>query len=75
MKEIIFHPHVIRKMRERDLSADDIIATVQNPQSVSMGDYGRKVAHRLHGKYWLKVIYEENEKHILVITAYPTKKR
>jgi len=37
------------------------------------GKYGRKIAQKSFGRYIMRAIYEEQEKKVLVITAYKAK--
>ena len=75
LKNIDLHSHALLKIRERGLNVNDIIETVSNPDGVVSAEYNRKKAQKLVGKYWVTVIYEEDAKRILIITAYLTRKR
>ncbi|MCD6318228.1 DUF4258 domain-containing protein [Candidatus Aerophobetes bacterium] len=72
-KNIIFHPHALRKMRERDLSTQKVREILKGPQSIVQGKWGRKIAQKIYGEYLIRVVFEEQENHILVVTAYPAK--
>lgn len=41
--------------------------------SIVWGKFGRRIAHRVYGRYLLRVVFEEYEDYILVITAYPAR--
>lgn len=75
MKEIDFHPHALAKMAAREIAADDIIEAIQHPDSVAPAKLGRTCAYKKRGDYWLRVILEETEQRVLVITAYVTRRR
>jgi hypothetical protein len=75
MEEIDFHPHALYKMREREISADEVIHAVQDPDDVAPARLGRKCASKKRGDYWLRVIFEERARGVLIITAYVTRRR
>jgi len=75
MKRIVFHPHANEKMNKRGISKDAVLKTLKSPKEVVNGRYGRKIAQMTFGKYLIRVIFEEHEDHILVITIYLTKPR
>ena len=75
MQEIDFHPHALIKMGERELSADEIIDALQHPDDVVPAKRGRQCAYKKRGDYWLRVIFEEHERRLLVITTYVTRRR
>ena len=79
MKKIRFTPHAEEKLtRLRDLGVtkEKVIQTVENPISVVSGYRGRKIAQgHLSGKLILRVIYEEYEDEIVVVTVYPAERR
>ena len=74
-KEIRFHEHAEEKMRRRGISKEVALKTLENSEEVIDGKYGRKIAQKVFGKYLLRVIFEEHENYILVITLYLTKQR
>ena len=73
--DIQFIPHALERMKERGISKEMVKETILNPDSVSEGYSGRKVAQkRLNGKM-IRVIYEETHGGVIVvITAYITSK-
>ena len=72
-KEILFHPYALYKMDKRNISKQEVIKTLREPHSIMNGKYGREISQRRYGRHVLRVIFEEHEDHILVITAYPAK--
>ena len=72
-KEIVFHPYALYKMDKRNISKEEVIKTLKEPHPIMNGKYGRKISQRIYGRRVLRVIFEEYENHILVITAYPAK--
>ncbi len=75
MKKIVFHEHAIDKLKMRGLKIELIETLLEEPDSVVDGLYGRRIAQKIYGRYSIRVVYEEYEDHILVITAYPTKSK
>ncbi len=72
--EIIFIEHALERMKEREISKELVINAIRNPDSVDQGYGGRKVAQKCINGKLLRVIYEEHEDKIIVITAYITSK-
>ena len=72
-KEIKFHPYALYKMGRRRLTRSMVGETVKEPLAVVEGKFGRKIAQRVFDRYLIRVVYEEYEDHILVVTAYSTK--
>jgi len=68
--KVILHPHAIKKLTKRNLKKSTIEEGINKPDRVLDGRHGRKIAQKVYGRYVLRIVYEEHEKHILVITAY-----
>lgn len=62
-------------MGKRNIDKARVIETMKSPHSVVNGKYGRKIAQKIYGDYLIRVIFEEHEDNILIITAYPSKPR
>jgi len=73
LKDIVFHPHEERVARRRNISKDHINKTLRDSCSLVDGKFGRKIAQRKFGKYLLRVVFEEYDNHILVITKMAIK--
>ncbi|WP_148882947.1 DUF4258 domain-containing protein [Thermococcus aciditolerans] len=73
--EIRFIPHALERLEERGIPRELVEEVLLNPEGVSEGYFGRKVAQkRLNGKL-IRVIYEEtSDGMVVVITAYITSK-
>ena len=69
----MFHPYALYKMQKRNINRQKVQKTLEKPDSVVSGKWGRKIAQKIYGRYLIRVIFEEQEDKILVITAYPTK--
>ena len=78
-KAITLSPHANEKLRrlvQIGISEEKIIQTIQNPENLTAGYFGRKIAQSpLTEELVLRVIYEEMNNNILVITVYPAKRR
>ncbi len=72
-KEIIFHPYAVYKMEKRGITEVEVMQAINEPNSIVAGKSGRRIAQRIFGKHLLRVVFEEYQDHILVITAYPAK--
>jgi hypothetical protein len=76
MKKIEIIPIAKGKLERRKITNDWIIEAINYPGQIVEGYGGRKVAQRkykIDGKeYLLRVIYEENEQEVIVLTAYLT---
>ena len=58
------------------VAGEKVLETLDNPDMVLEGYSGRKIAQgSLSGDLLLRVIYEETEEGILIITLYPAERR
>ncbi|WP_457754600.1 DUF4258 domain-containing protein [Thermococcus sp.] len=73
-KDVVFIPHALERMNERGISKELVVETLTNPDKVGEGYLGRKVAQKNMDGKLIRVIYEEHEDKIIVITAYITSK-
>jgi hypothetical protein len=78
-KPINLSPHAKEKLKrlvQSGITEEKAIKTVQNPESLTTGHFGRKIAQSaLTDELLLRVIYEETDNNILVVTLYPAKRR
>ena len=78
-KAITLSPHAKEKLRrlvQIGISEEKISQTIQNPENLTEGYFGRKIAQSpLTDELVLRVIYEEMDNNIVVITVYPAKRR
>jgi len=57
------------------LSTDKVIDTVKNPERISAGRKGRKIAQKiLDDTHILRVIYEKYGDYIQIVTFYPARR-
>jgi hypothetical protein len=73
-----FTPHAMEKLdrlTKVQVTEEKVIEVIRNPESCASGYFGRKVAQStLNSDLDLRVIYEETDNSILVITVYPAKR-
>lgn len=74
MKNIIFIQHALERLEERGISTKMVEEVIRDPDDADCGDKGRKIAQKLIDKKLLRVIYDEEEYKIVVISAYATSK-
>ena len=78
-KPIILSPHAKEKLKRLVLvgvTEDKAIKTIKQPESLISGYFGRKIAQSsFTDELLLRVIYEETDNSILVITLYPAKRQ
>ncbi|MCW4000434.1 MAG: DUF4258 domain-containing protein [Candidatus Bathyarchaeota archaeon] len=66
----------LKRLRELQLTEEKAIQTVRKPDSIAEGYFGRKIAQSaLTDELLLRVIYEETDNNILVVTLYPAKRQ
>jgi len=67
----IFVPHALERMHKREVSREQVIEAIRNPDSVYPGKEGvnRKMILKDFGGRVVKVVYAERPEGILVITA------
>jgi len=73
-KKLIYIPHALERMKERRISEDIILETIYHPDNIEYADDKRKVAQRFVCGKLLRVIYEEDDLNVIVISAYWTSK-
>lgn len=80
MKRVIFTPHALEKnrlLREHgfELAPEMVACWVREPEKVVRGYKGRLVAHKgLDETHVLRIIYEDFENAIVVVTLYPARR-
>jgi hypothetical protein len=68
-KPIKLTVHARLRMMKYQLSEEEVIDCIQNPDSVVKGYKGREIANKVKNKYVIRAIFEENEL-ITVVTVY-----
>jgi hypothetical protein len=78
-KPINLSPHAKEKLKrlvQSGITEEKAIKTIRNPESLILGYFDRKIAQSsLTDELLLRVIYEETDNNILVITLYPAERR
>jgi hypothetical protein len=77
IKEVDFTTHAeekLKRLMSLGVTKEKVLEIVRNPEKIVYGHYGRRIAQGLlTGELMLRIVYEENEK-ILVITVYPCRR-
>ena len=71
---IIFSPHSILKLGQRNLKKDLVIETLAKPDLTKSSYSNRKIAFKKFGKLYLKVVFRREHKDTVVITQHWTDK-
>jgi hypothetical protein len=71
---IKFTKHALERMRVRNISKEEVIYTLNNPDKELNDSFGNKIAHKLKENYLLRVFYNVERKSKIIITAYKTSK-
>jgi hypothetical protein len=78
-KPVNLSPHAKEKLERLALNGineKNALNAIRKPESVTLGYFGRKIAQlTLTEELLLRVIYEETDNNILVVTLYPAKRR
>jgi hypothetical protein len=74
MKQIIFIQHALDRLKERGISEKLVIEVIRDPDEIDPENDRRKIAQKLISGRLLRVIYDEEEESIVVISAYSTSK-
>ena len=77
-REVVFTSHAEEKLSRLTsigVTKEKVIDVVLNPEKVHQGYYGRKVAQSpLSERLVLRVVYEEKDNKLVVVTVYPGEK-
>ena len=71
---IKFTKHSLERMRLRNISKEEIIETIENPDKILNDSFGNKIVHKVKKRYLLRVFYHIEGDSKLVLTAYKTSK-
>ena len=69
MKSIGYDRHAKRRMREREVTEEQVEIAIREPESYEQSIKGRKNAYKFLNGRFLRVTYREEADHILVITV------
>lgn len=74
-KVVEFTPHAKDKLRRLSglgVTAEKVVEILKNPEDVSSDYFGRRIAQSsISRRLALRVMYEEKDNRVLVITLYP----
>lgn len=68
--KIVFSNHAVSQIRERKISKEFILITVQSPQKVIPSFRSRMLHQRRFGDKILEVVTREEDDKIVIITQY-----
>jgi len=78
-KKIEFTLHAedkLKRLMEIGVTKEKILEIIENPEKVVNGYYGRKIAQGLLSEdLIIRIVYEESERRIMVVTVYPGERR
>jgi hypothetical protein len=74
-KDVTFTLHAedkLKRLTKLGVTKENVIGFLRHPGTVVSGYYGRKIAHvYLKEDLILRIVYEESEQEITVVTVYP----
>jgi len=78
-KKIEFTLHAedkLKRLMEIGVTKEKILEIIEKPEKVVNGYYGRKIAQGLLSEdLILRIVYEDSERGIMVVTVYPGERR
>ncbi len=69
-KKIIYTNHATIRKYERDISDNQILDTIENPDYLLTDSTGRKISRKKINGRLINVIYKDKERYIIIITVY-----
>ena len=69
MKRIKYDRHAKRRMKEREVTEEEVEITIKKPEDVEPSVKGRKNAYKFMNGRFLRVTLKEESNHMLVITV------
>ncbi len=69
-----FTKHALQRIKIRNLSKEEILNTLNQPNSVKKNSHGNLIAQKMKGKHLLRVFYFIDGNSKVVISAYKTSK-
>jgi len=72
---IIFTQHALSQMKIRNISIDNVIDCIKNPEMDEIDvNGGNRISQKLYSPYLLRVVYRVEVDDKVIITAYRTSK-
>ncbi|MCD6117382.1 DUF4258 domain-containing protein [bacterium] len=69
MKKIYFSRHAKRQMKWREVSEEDVISTIFDPEDVQNAIKGRENAYKQINEKWIKVTFKKEDDKLIIITV------
>lgn len=70
--DFLYTDYAEETIRDRKISKKIVENAILNPDEIIEGKKGRKVSHKLTGDKLLRVVFEQEAKVYIIITAYYT---
>ncbi len=67
---IIFTNHALLKLKQRNLTKEKVIQTVENPDEIMLTYGERNAVLKKFGKLYLKVVFRKDGKDVIIITQH-----
>jgi hypothetical protein len=67
---IRFTKHALSRMKEYDIPESEVLAAIAQPDKVVQGHRDRKIAQKAVNGHVIRIVYEEAEDLIVVVTVY-----
>lgn len=67
---VVFSDHALRKMEQRHLKKEWVLAVLDKPDYVAKGYSERMIAYRKIEKLYLAVVYTKENGSFIVVTAH-----
>ncbi len=74
VKKIVVSDHAKERIKKYGFEEVFVVEIIEQPDEVVDGYGGRKIAQKKLNDYILRIVYEEYENELLVITVYPAEK-
>ena len=66
----------LKRLTEIGVTKERVFKIIEKPEKIVSGYYGRKIAQGLLSKdLILRIVYEESEEGIMIVTIYPGERR
>jgi SOS response regulatory protein OraA/RecX len=67
--KVTYSSHALRRLSERNISKEEVEATISSPERTEKGRKGREIVYKIFDGKLLRVVYEKKDE-IRVVTAY-----
>ena len=78
-KKVVFTLHAeekLKRLMKIGVTKERVLEIIEKPEKVVNGYFGRKIAQGLLSEELiLRIVYEESEEEIMVVTIYPDERR